>query len=97
MDPVTRAIVADPPGHGGVPGAARGGTDARRAGDRRSRASALNSPAFTTATESFAAMLDTVSTDFEFDRLVESLVQDAGRAAESVATTVRPTSGSSAT
>jgi hypothetical protein len=57
----------------------------------------LNSPAFTTATDSFAAMLDTVSTDFEFDRLVASLVQDAGRAAESVATTVRPTSASSAT
>lgn len=53
----------------------------------------LNSPAFTTATESFVAMLDTVSTDSEFDRLVASLVQDAGRAAESVATTVRPRVG----
>lgn len=53
----------------------------------------LNSAAFTTATDSFMAMLDPVDTDSEFDRLVASLVQDAGRAAESVATTVRPKIG----
>jgi hypothetical protein len=53
----------------------------------------LNSQAFTTATETFMAMVDEVSTDYEFDRLVASLIQDAGRAAESVATTVRPRIG----
>lgn len=50
----------------------------------------LNSPAFTTSLDSFAAMLDQVDTDLAFERLVASLVQDAGRAAESVATAVRP-------
>lgn len=42
---------------------------------------------FTTDARAFAGMLD--ATD-EFDRLVESLVQDATRAAESVASAVRP-------
>lgn len=53
----------------------------------------LNSQAFTTSTEMFTAMVEEVGTDFEFDRLVASLVQDAGRTAESVATTVRPRVG----
>lgn len=49
----------------------------------------LNSLAFTTATDMFVAMADAATTDADFDRLVESLVQDAGRAAESVATATR--------
>lgn len=49
----------------------------------------LNSAAFTTAAQDFEAMA-TAAGDANFDRLVESLVQDAGRAAESVASTVRP-------
>lgn len=53
----------------------------------------LNSTAFTTSVDSFTAMLDQVATDSEFDRLVATLVQDAGRAAESVATTVTPDVG----
>lgn len=50
----------------------------------------LNSAAFTTEVSRFEAMLDQVDTDLAFDRLVESLVQDAARAAESVAVTARP-------
>ena len=53
----------------------------------------LNSMAFTTTADTFAAMIEQAATDFEFDRLVASLVQDAGRAAESVATTVTPNVG----
>jgi hypothetical protein len=49
----------------------------------------LNSVAFTTATENLLAMIDAAG-EAGFDRLVESVVQDAGRAAESVASTVRP-------
>lgn len=49
----------------------------------------LNSMAFTTATDTIGAMLDQATADYEFDRLVASLVQDAGRAAEQAATTVR--------
>lgn len=49
--------------------------------------------AFTTAPDRAAAMLDQARTDLEFNRLVSSLVADAGRAAESVATTVRPRTG----
>lgn len=49
----------------------------------------LNSAAFTTDTQALLAMIDaTLESDLE--RLAESLVQDAGRAAESVATTARP-------
>lgn len=49
----------------------------------------LNSAAFTTELRSLEAMLDAAA-ESGFERLVESLVQDAGRAAESVATAVRP-------
>jgi hypothetical protein len=50
----------------------------------------LNTAEFTTATENLLAMLDqTGTTGFEFEQLVASLVQDAGRAAESVAVTTR--------
>lgn len=53
-------------------------------------AEALLSPtAFTTAPENLLRMVDATA-DAEFERLVESLVQDAGRAAESVASAVRP-------
>lgn len=52
----------------------------------------LNSLAFTTSVDLFSDMLDAAGglESPNFTRLVESLVQDAGRAAESVATTVRP-------
>lgn len=48
----------------------------------------LNLLRFTTSTETLEQML-AVTTEGNFDRLVESMVQDAGRAAESVSTTVR--------
>lgn len=50
----------------------------------------LNALAFTTDAPTLTAMIDSTTVQAQFDRLVESLVQDAGRAAESVATTVRP-------
>lgn len=50
----------------------------------------LNSLTFTTEAPALDQMLQQVDTDAEFDRLVESIVTDAARAAESVATTVRP-------
>lgn len=53
----------------------------------------LTSAAFITEVSNLEAMLETVSLDWEFDRLVESLVQDAGRAAEQVATVVTPRVG----
>lgn len=49
----------------------------------------LNTIAFTTSTNGLRAMLDTAG-DAGFDQLIASLVQSAGRSAESVATTVRP-------
>lgn len=53
----------------------------------------LNSLAFVTMTDQVQAMVEQVNVDHEFDRLVASLVQNAGRAAEQVATTVRPRIG----
>lgn len=50
----------------------------------------LNSASFTTAVDDMLAALDKIKTDYEFERLTESLVQDAGRAAESVAIAARP-------
>lgn len=50
----------------------------------------LNLASFTTDTSSLDAMLAAIDTDGEFDRLVESITTDAARAAESVATAVRP-------
>lgn len=50
----------------------------------------LSLTAFTTSTEMFASMASGATS---LDRLVESLVQDAGRSAESVATTARPKLG----
>lgn len=49
----------------------------------------LNLPQFTTDVATFEAMIDATSTDYEFDRLVSSLVQDAGNAAEQVAIATR--------
>lgn len=49
----------------------------------------LNILQFTTGPGEMVAMMD-VAGDAGFDRLVESIVQDAGRAAESVAAAVRP-------
>lgn len=51
---------------------------------------ALNSLAFTTEVDRLLGMLDATA-DNELSRLVESLVQDATRAAESVSVATRPT------
>lgn len=53
----------------------------------------LNLLSFTTAPTVLRPMLDDVDTDAEFARLVESIVQDAGRAAESVSIATRPNIG----
>lgn len=53
----------------------------------------LNSLAFVTQPDQVAAMIDQASMDFEFDRIVTALVQDAARAAEQVSITVRPRIG----
>lgn len=45
---------------------------------------------FTTEPSRTVAMLEQVNVDAEFERLVASLIQDAGRAAESVSTAIRP-------
>lgn len=50
----------------------------------------LNSLQFTTAASDFEAMLEQIEQDWQFDQLVDSIVQDAARAAESVAVAVRP-------
>jgi len=50
----------------------------------------LNSPAFTMSLNSFNAMLEKVEQDWQFDQLVASLVQDAGRTAQSVSVAARP-------
>lgn len=50
----------------------------------------LNVLTYTTEAAALDRMLDTVATDAEFDRMVASIVQDAARAAESVAVAVRP-------
>src|SRR5690349_13237405 len=50
----------------------------------------LDSLAFTTPTIELEPMLEQVEVDWQFDRLVESLVQDSARAAETVAVAVRP-------
>lgn len=50
----------------------------------------LNTAAFTSSVDDMLAAIDQAATDFQFDRLVASLVQDAGRAAESVAIAARP-------
>jgi hypothetical protein len=55
----------------------------------------LNLAAFTTSAQMIHDMLVDIPTnsDSQFERLVESLVQDAGRAAESVAVAARPDVG----
>ncbi|MDR7253717.1 hypothetical protein J2X46_002707 [Nocardioides sp. BE266] len=50
----------------------------------------LNSIAFTTSLDEMSKKLEQIDMDWQFDRLVESLVQDSARAAESVAVAVRP-------
>lgn len=54
---------------------------------------ALNALAFTTSTETLGAMLEQIEVDWQFNQLVASLVQDAGRSAEQVATSMRPHTG----
>jgi hypothetical protein len=53
----------------------------------------LRSTTFTTSVESFKQMIEQAEFDWEFDRLVSSLVQDAGRTAESVAVAATPQIG----
>lgn len=53
----------------------------------------LNLAQFSTDIATFTAMIDATDTDHEFDRLVASLVQDAGNAAEQVAIATRPDVG----
>lgn len=53
----------------------------------------LNSAAFTTSLDSFGRMLEQVEVDRQFEQLVASLVQDAGRAAQSVSIAARPRIG----
>lgn len=50
----------------------------------------LNVLSYTTSPGQMEVMMEPVDADWEFDRLVESIVQDAARAAESVAVAVRP-------
>lgn len=49
----------------------------------------LNPQGFTTSAETFASMVEQVKADWQFDQIVESIVQDAARAAQSVAVTTR--------
>lgn len=51
---------------------------------------ALNPVAFTTGAREIEAMLSQIEVDWQFQRLVASLVQDAGRSAQLVDTTARP-------
>lgn len=53
----------------------------------------LNSLAFVTLTNQVEAMVERAALDYEFDRLVAGLVQEAGRGAEQVALTVIPRVG----
>lgn len=53
----------------------------------------LNSAGFTTSIDMLEQMVEEIDTDAEFARLVESLTQDAGRAAESVEIASRPRVG----
>lgn len=53
----------------------------------------INTMAFVTLPQQLGPMLEQVATDYHFDLLVASLVQDAGRAAEQVATAVTPRVG----
>lgn len=48
---------------------------------------------FTTGRSNLSGMLDAVETDWQFSQLVASLVQDAGRAAQSVSQASRPRVG----
>lgn len=50
----------------------------------------LNPPAFTTTVNRFEQMADATANDADFQRLVESIVQEAGRAAQQVATVTYP-------
>ncbi|GAA2008048.1 hypothetical protein [Nocardioides kribbensis] len=50
----------------------------------------LNIAAFATEPSTLTQMIEATDTDFEFERLVESIVQEAARAAESVSIAVRP-------
>lgn len=53
----------------------------------------LNSTVFTSTLDQIEVMLDQVEVDWQFNRLVASLVQDAGRAAESVTVAATPNIG----
>lgn len=49
----------------------------------------LNTAQFTTSVADFEAMVDKIAEDWQFNQLIASIVQDAGRAAESVSVAVR--------
>lgn len=53
----------------------------------------LNTEAFTTDVTTFERMLEDIATDWQFDQIVASLTQDAGRAAEGVAIAARQNVG----
>lgn len=53
----------------------------------------LNGVAFTTEAAQFERMAEKIATDWQFERLVESLVQDTGRTAQQVAVAARPRVG----
>lgn len=50
----------------------------------------LNLASFTSAVADIERMIDATASEFEFDRVVDSIVTDAARATESVAVAVRP-------
>lgn len=51
---------------------------------------ALNPSAFTTVPQNFEAMIADIQTDWEFQRIVESAMQDAARAAQQASVAARP-------
>lgn len=53
----------------------------------------LKSSAFTTSQGTFGSMLEQAEADWQFNQLVNSLIQDAGRAAQSVSIATRPRIG----
>lgn len=50
----------------------------------------LNSSAFTTSLSTFEAMINQAEQEWQFDQLVATLLQDAGRAAQGVSVAARP-------
>lgn len=53
----------------------------------------LNGPAFTTTMDRFEQMLESLTAEWQLERLAESLTQDAGRTAQQVTVAARPQVG----